>query len=136
MAMNSNPFFTNAKFKVGLTSMGGISLLALIIVNFSLGDTKVQQELPRLHSIEDAQFQRSLGVMLGLQIVEGNRFAALLNGDQIFPEMLEAIRGAQKTIVFESYIYWSGEITLAQWQKRPLSEKILERSVAVLGLLL
>ena len=24
--------------------------------------------------------------------------------------MLEAIRGAQKTITFETYIYWSGEI--------------------------
>ena len=34
----------------------------------------------------------------------------LNDGDEIFPAMLEAIRGAKKTITFESYIYWSGEI--------------------------
>src|ERR1019366_8240574 len=35
---------------------------------------------------------------------------ALENGDEIFPSMLQAIRGAQKTITFETYIYWAGEI--------------------------
>ena len=34
----------------------------------------------------------------------------LLNGDEIFPAMLEAIRGRKRTITFETYIYWSGEI--------------------------
>jgi cardiolipin synthase len=42
--------------------------------------------------------------------VEGNRVTALLNGDQIFPPMLQAIRGAQKSINLESYIYWAGDI--------------------------
>jgi cardiolipin synthase len=51
-----------------------------------------------------------MGVMLGPQIVDGNRFDALLNGDQIFPSMLKAIRGAQKTVTFETYIYWSEAI--------------------------
>ncbi|MDP1567652.1 MAG: phospholipase D-like domain-containing protein, partial [Polaromonas sp.] len=31
-------------------------------------------------------------------------------GDQIFPSMLEAIRGARRSITFETYIYWSGDI--------------------------
>jgi cardiolipin synthase len=34
----------------------------------------------------------------------------LVNGDQIFPSMLSAIRSAQRTITFETYIYWSGAI--------------------------
>ena len=34
----------------------------------------------------------------------------LLNGDEIFPAMLGAIRAAKFTITFETYIYWSGEI--------------------------
>ncbi|HWS79364.1 MAG TPA: phospholipase D-like domain-containing protein, partial [Thermomonas sp.] len=34
----------------------------------------------------------------------------LENGDEIFPAMLEAIASAQKTITFETYIYWSGEV--------------------------
>jgi len=43
-------------------------------------------------------------------ILPGNRFEALLNGDRIFPPMLNAIRGARHTISFETYIYWSGQI--------------------------
>ena len=48
--------------------------------------------------------------MLGPQIVEGNKVETLLNGDQIFPSMLAAIRAAKSTITFETYIYWSGSI--------------------------
>jgi cardiolipin synthase len=33
-----------------------------------------------------------------------------VNGDQIFPAMLEAIRAAKKTITFETYVYWRGDI--------------------------
>ena len=40
----------------------------------------------------------------------GNRFQELRNGDEIFPSMLAAIRGARKSITFETYIYWSGDI--------------------------
>ena len=34
----------------------------------------------------------------------------LTNGDQIFPAMLAAIRGAARRISFETYIYEAGEI--------------------------
>jgi cardiolipin synthase len=51
-----------------------------------------------------------MGVLLGPPILDGNRFEVLLNGDEIFPSMLAAIRAAKKSITFESYIYWSGDI--------------------------
>ena len=35
----------------------------------------------------------------------GNTVDLLLNGDQIFPLMLGAIRSARRTITFETYIY-------------------------------
>ena len=40
----------------------------------------------------------------------GNRAETLLNGDRIFPAMLKAIREARKSISFETYIYWQGDI--------------------------
>jgi cardiolipin synthase len=87
------------------------SLVAmLLVINFSSGEKQITQNVTRLYSLEDPQFQRTIGAMLGSQIVDGNRFETLLNGDQIFPSMLEAIRGAQKSISFETYIYWSGDI--------------------------
>jgi cardiolipin synthase len=51
-----------------------------------------------------------MGALLGPQLVGGNRVDTLINGDQIFPAMLEAIRSARKTITFETYIYWSGDV--------------------------
>jgi cardiolipin synthase len=43
--------------------------------------------------------------------VEGNRVEVLLNGDEIFPAMLNAIRGARKTITFANFLYEPGEIS-------------------------
>ena len=82
----------------------------LLLLNFSSGEKKLEEQLPRLYGLHDPQYQRSMGVLLGPPILEGNRTQALVNGDRIFPSMLEAIRGAQKTITFETYIYWSGDI--------------------------
>ena len=82
----------------------------LITVNFSSGEKDVSRELPRLYSTHDPQFRRAIGSLLGPPLVGGNRAQELLNGDQIFPAMLAAIRSAQHSITFETYIYWSGDI--------------------------
>lgn len=42
--------------------------------------------------------------------VAGNRVEVLLNGDQIFPAMLAAVRGARRTITFANFVYEPGEI--------------------------
>ncbi|HEY5121237.1 MAG TPA: hypothetical protein VII84_06645, partial [Acidimicrobiales bacterium] len=41
---------------------------------------------------------------------EGNRVTALHNGCQIFPAMFGAIRSAEHTIDFLTFVYWKGEI--------------------------
>jgi cardiolipin synthase len=48
--------------------------------------------------------------LLGPSVVPGNRVTALLNGDQAFPAMLEAIRSAKRSINLEAYIFWSGQV--------------------------
>jgi len=82
----------------------------VLVANLSLGDKHIDEDVPTLYSVSDAQFLRNMNVMLGPAVVEGNRVQALLNGDEMFPEMLKAIRGAQKTITFETYIYWAGAV--------------------------
>ena len=84
--------------------------LVLLALNFTAGEKKVQQQLPRLYSTADPQFERALGSLLGPGIVGSNAVTELLNGDQIFPPMLAAIKAAQKSVTFETYIYWSGDI--------------------------
>ena len=82
----------------------------LLVLNFSAGEKKINQQLPRLYSTSDPQFIRAMDGLLGRGVVAGNQVQELLNGDQIFPSMLQAIRSANKTITFETYIYWSGRI--------------------------
>ena len=84
--------------------------LTLVALNFSTREQKITTRIPRLYGTDDPQFQRSMGVLLGPAIVAGNRVQTFNNGDEIFPAMLAAIRGAQQSITFETYIYWSGQI--------------------------
>ena len=92
---------------------GGI-VLALVgfflWANLGSNEKKIERRLERLYSLEDPRFTQELGALLGPPLVDGNRLRALLNGDQIFPPMLAAIRAAKQTITFETYIYWSGDI--------------------------
>lgn len=86
------------------------SLLTLVFLNLRAGEKQIRYQLNHRFPVEDPQFLRSMGQLLGPGILPGNRITALQNGDQIFPAMLEAIRIARETITFETYIYWSGEI--------------------------
>jgi cardiolipin synthase len=99
-------------------------LFTLLFANFSEGEKKIDSDVKRLYSVTDPQFLRSMGVLLGPTIVHGNRVTHLENGDEIFPSMLEAIRSAEKTITFETYIYWSGETGKA------FAEALCERAMA------
>ena len=110
--------------------------LAILIIGFVLGlfvscsgltgqgERKIRYELTHRFAIEDPQFLRSMGQLLGPGILAGNQVTALQNGDQIFPAMLNAIRGAHESITFETYIYWSGDIG------RQFSDALCERALA------
>jgi cardiolipin synthase len=88
-----------------------VTLVCVVVaLNLTGGEKKVKRQIGHRYAIADPQFRRTMGVLLGPMIVSGNRFETLRNGDEIFPSMLAAIRGAKKTISFETYIYWSGDI--------------------------
>jgi len=62
--------------------------------------------------LEDVQRTLRLAVeaSVGSVFTEGNQVTVLKNGVEIFPSMLEAIRGAEKSIEFLTFIYWTGDI--------------------------
>lgn len=100
-----------SKLPLAVLATAGVALAATVVAaNFSHREKRIGQRIKRLYSAADPDFARAMGVLLGPAIVDGNRFAVLLNGDQIFPAMLAAIRQARKSITFESYIYWSGTV--------------------------
>lgn len=101
---------TRAKAVTIFASVTITLIVVLALLNLATGEKPVRKHVEHLYSVADPQFQRTLGVLLGPDILPGNRFEVLVNGDEIFPAMLGAIRRARKTITFESYIYWSGKV--------------------------
>lgn len=93
-----------------LITVAATIVLSVLALNFMPGEKQIERQLTRQYDTSDPQFRRSLGVLLGPPILEGNKVEALINGDQIFPAMLKAIREAKETITFETYIYWSESI--------------------------
>lgn len=118
MTLKNRPILTI--FITFLLTLAGV----LVAVNFTTGEKQVDRQLPRLYGAHDPQFRRAMGSLLGPGIVGGNRVQELLNGEQIFPAMLAAIRSAQRSITFETYIYWSGDIG------REFAEALAERARA------
>lgn len=85
-------------------------LLVLLAINLWPAEPRVGKLPAKQYGVRDAQFLRAMGVLLGPGLVTGNSARALYNGDEIFPAMLASIASAKRTITFETYIYWSGDI--------------------------
>jgi cardiolipin synthase len=91
-------------------SVLGTLVVVILVLNFRTPEKEPHHRVARHYNIHDPLFRREMGVLLGPAIAAGNHVEVLQNGDEIFPAMLEAIRGAKRTITFETYIYWSGAI--------------------------
>ena len=101
----SKPVIWTVVVTVVLTVIGGA-----LAMNFATPQKKLTRTIDHKYAVSDPQFRREMSVLLGPAILAGNQVTPLENGDQIFPAMLDAIHSAQKTITFETYIYWSGDI--------------------------
>ncbi len=99
-------------------------IVTIIALKFIPREKKVQIRISEIYAVHDPQFLRSMSHLLGPPVVPGNQIKELVNGDEIFPSMLAAIRSAEKTITFETYIYWSGKIG------KTFAEALAERSRA------
>jgi cardiolipin synthase A/B len=56
------------------------------------------------------EVRRTLEGVIGVPATEGNLVDVLVNGDRIFPAMLEAIDEARRTIDLLTFVYWRGGI--------------------------
>jgi cardiolipin synthase len=115
---------SESSWRIAILTFLGTALGVLLVANLTLGDKVIDESVPSLYTVADPQFARSMGVLLGPALLAGNRTRALVNGGRIFPDMLEAIRGARHTITFEMYIYWSGAVG------EQFTEALIERAQA------
>jgi len=77
--------------------------------------------------VGDPSFVRAIEAHTLSGLVEGNRADVLLNGDEIFPAMLAAIRSARSTITFANFVYEKGDIS------HEMAEALAERCRAGVG---
>jgi cardiolipin synthase A/B len=60
--------------------------------------------------VRSAEFLRAAEALTGAPVSHGNDVELLINGDEIFPRYLRAIREARHTVCLLTYVYWRGEI--------------------------
>jgi cardiolipin synthase len=107
-----------------LVAVAATVLVTIVVLNWGAGDERLEEPIQPAYAVSDPQFVRSLGALVGPPLLPGHTATELLNGDQIFPAMLGAIRGARSTICFETYIYWQGVIG------RQFTDALVERARA------
>jgi len=83
-----------------------------------------RQEIAPLYSTRSPEFRQATGSLLGPNFVPGNNISTLVNGNQIFPAMLGAIRSAKHSISLETYVFQDGEIA------RQFTNALAERAQA------
>lgn len=71
--------------------------------------TPPQLMIPAI-AVNAPAFQTSLEAFSGAPIIGDNRVEILLNGEETFPALFDAIRSAQKTVTFEAYIFHEGQV--------------------------
>jgi len=103
-----------------------LAVAALCIVLPGCTLSRPQYAAPDVQVGESA-FVRAMEAHTMSGLVDGNRAEVLVNGEQIFPAMLAAIRSARTTITFANFVYEDGEIA------REMAEALAERCRAGVG---
>ena len=67
------------------------------------------RQIPQI-VVGEPSFFRTIEAHTDAPIVSGNRIEVLLNGNETFPAMLQAIKRAKSTITFAQYLYEDGPI--------------------------
>jgi cardiolipin synthase A/B len=90
----------------------GTGLMAALSQAIALRDPGLAFAVDHRMGVDSKAFLDSMVGSTGVPLLAGNAIDILNNGDEFYPSMLEAIRGAERSITVEAYIYWRGEIGL------------------------
>jgi len=101
-----------ARFHLGLQWILLIAVIGFLgILIYTSSARMLRDPLVSEAGVADPNFRDSVGPLLGAEFLKGNTVEPLINGKEIFPAMLAAIRTAQKSITLESYIWASGKVS-------------------------
>ena len=78
-------------FAIVLVTLLCTALALAIGANLVTTEKRLLYRPRRLYTSVDADFRRALGILLGPPLLGGNRITSLVNGEQIYPVMIDAI---------------------------------------------
>ena len=88
----------------------GLAVVALLAYLFAPREREPTYGLDHEFPIESEEFLSTIVGATGMPFLPGNDLDIYNNGDEFYPVMLEAVRGAQVSVCIEAYIYWAGEV--------------------------
>jgi cardiolipin synthase len=91
-----------------LTVAGGAFLVWLVLV--FLFTPGINYQLSRRTSVHDPAFLHTVQSTCQAQLYHGNRVTIYTDGPAFYPAILDAIRGAKRSINMECYIFRPGPI--------------------------
>jgi cardiolipin synthase len=103
-----------------------LAFLALVVIFclFFIRRHTIPYKIEHSFSVSDPEFIGSALALSDPVLVAGSKIELLQNGDEYFPAMLAAIHGAQKTVNFEAYIFYSDNVG------RQFRDALIERARA------
>jgi cardiolipin synthase len=101
-------------------------MLAALLLAAACAHPPAPRAFPAL-PLGSPAWRTALGAYVAAPVVGGNRVDVLVDGEEIFPAMLAAIRSARRTITYEQFSYKAGPVS------RALAETLAERCRAGLA---
>jgi cardiolipin synthase len=87
-----------------------IIIIGIVAALLAVAQDQVTLKIESAYAADDPIYPGYVAALLGPHPTGGNTYTVLTNGDQIFPSMLEAVKGATRRISFETYIYNKGVV--------------------------
>jgi cardiolipin synthase len=82
----------------------------IVALGLALAQDQITLRLRSAYAADHPEYPDYTAALIGADARRGNEYDVLINGNQIFPAMLDAINRARRRISFETYIYDSGEV--------------------------
>jgi cardiolipin synthase len=98
----------------------GLALCLALLAIGACAHVQPHLALPQV-TLREPAFPATLEALTGAPLTSGNSVQILLNGDEIFPAQLAAIRQARRSITYAQYFYEDGPIA------RDLAEALAQR---------
>jgi cardiolipin synthase len=105
-----------------------IVIAVVVATGLAIAQDQETVELRSALPADDPAAAEYLAALVAANLVSGNSYDVLLNGDEVFPAMLDAIKQARHRVSFETYVYEEGVV--ADWFTDAL-EQAARRGVTV-----